>query len=317
MTGSDNANISSAQKLAREGRLADARALLEEAAMNGDGASGMLIGTLLLTGQPYGRDLGAARRWFKAAAEAGNEEGVHAWIAFQANGTGGTRDWHGALDWLREHSPTQLQLIEAMALDADGESVQEIVREAAPELPEAAHFPNFLSGDECAFLIEGAQGAMQPSMVIDPRTGSFVADPIRRSDVAPFPLVSESPFIHAINRRIARATRTNVSQGEPLQVLRYADGQEYRQHLDAIPNAENQREFTFLIYLNEGYAGGETVFPNAGLTVRGKAGDAFLFRNTVDGDPDPVTAHIGKPVTEGVKYLASRWIRARPLDLSL
>jgi prolyl 4-hydroxylase len=42
-------------------------------------------------------------------------------------------------------------------------------------------------------------------------------------------------------------------------------------------------------------------------------GDALLFRNAdADGRPDPLALHSGLPVTRGVKYLASRWIRAEP-----
>jgi hypothetical protein len=55
------------------------------------------------------------------------------------------------------------------------------------------------------------------SQVVDNLTGQFVADPIRKSDVAPFPLAAERPLLHAINRRAARASGTDVSHGEPLR----------------------------------------------------------------------------------------------------
>jgi prolyl 4-hydroxylase len=99
--------------------------------------------------------------------------------------------------------------------------------------------------------------------------------------------------------------------------LRYCVGQEYRQHHDAIPNADNQRSLTLLIYLNEDFEGGETIFPKVGLRFRGRLGEALLFRNVASGQPDPLAVHIGMPVTAGIKYLASRWIRERPLKLTL
>ncbi len=106
-----------------------------------------------------------------------------------------------------------------------------------------------------------------------------------------------------------------MKQGEPLQVLRYAPGQEYRPHFDAIDRADNQRVLTFLVYLNDGYEGGETRFLHSGLTVKGKKGDGLLFRNAgQDGRPDPNSQHAGLPVTSGEKFLASRWIRQRALD---
>ena len=44
--------------------------------------------------------------------------------------------------------------------------------------------------------------------------------------------------------------------------------------------------------------------------MKGRTGDALIFRNILaNGDPDPASRHAGLPVLEGVKYLASRWIR--------
>jgi prolyl 4-hydroxylase len=38
----------------------------------------------------------------------------------------------------------------------------------------------------------------------------------------------------------------------------------------------------------------------------------LVFRNSTSGDVrDPLAEHAGLPVTSGIKYLATRWIRAR------
>jgi prolyl 4-hydroxylase len=67
-----------------------------------------------------------------------------------------------------------------------------------------------------------------------------------------------------------------------------------------------------LVYLSDDYEGGETRFERTGLAYRGRAGDALLFRNAdAGGRPDPMSLHYGRPVARGVKYLASRWIRAK------
>jgi prolyl 4-hydroxylase len=81
--------------------------------------------------------------------------------------------------------------------------------------------------------------------------------------------------------------------------------------MDALPAEPNQRILTALVYLSDGYRGGETSFPNARLSYRGRVGDALIFRNVrSDGSADPLTLHAGLPVTNGTKYIASRWIRA-------
>ena len=79
---------------------------------------------------------------------------------------------------------------------------------------------------------------------------------------------------------------------------------------------EGANVVTFLVYLDEGYEGGETAFPALGLKVKGRAGDGLLFRNaSPEGAPDQRSIHAGLPVTCGVKHVASRWIRAQPLIL--
>jgi prolyl 4-hydroxylase len=82
--------------------------------------------------------------------------------------------------------------------------------------------------------------------------------------------------------------------------------------MDWLPGDPNPRIMTVLVWLNEGYGGGETEFVNAGLKAKGRKGDALLFRNGLpDGRVDPASEHAGLPVTSGTKLLASRWIRER------
>ena len=139
---------------------------------------------------------------------------------------------------------------------------------------------------------------------------------MRVCDSVGFTWPLENPAVHALNRRIAAASGTAVGQGEPLQVLRYRPGGEYRPHFDAIPGFANQRVMTMLVWLNEDYEGGETHFPTPGLKLKGRTGDAILFRNTgADGRRDPAAGHAGLPVTAGEKLIASRWIRQRPFEM--
>lgn len=87
-------------------------------------------------------------------------------------------------------------------------------------------------------------------------------------------------------------------------------------HFDAIPGFANQRVLTMLVWLNDGYEGGETFFATPGLSLRAAKGDAILFRNAgADGRRDPDSTHAGRPVTAGEKLIASRWIRERRFEL--
>ena len=75
---------------------------------------------------------------------------------------------------------------------------------------------------------------------------------------------------------------------------------------------------TFLVRLNDDYEGGETFFPTPGLKLKGRTGDAILFRNAgADGRRDSAAGHAGLPVARGEKLIASRWIRAGPFEMPL
>lgn len=292
--------------------------LLGEAARAGDAGALEMLAGLALTGQLVNRDLPLARDLYARAAQAGSASAAATFRAFVANGTGGPADWTAATRLLGAAAATdaeasrELDVIGNMQLGENGEPQGPFPSEQLSASPDVRLFHGLFTTDECDFLMERAAPSLQPSLVVDPQTGAQVPNPVRTSHAAGFPLVAESPAIHALCRRLAEASSTHVKQGEPLQVLRYSPGQEYRPHFDAIDQADNQRVLTFLVYLNEDYEGGETEFIATGLKVKGKKGDGLLFRNAdATGSPDLNAQHAGLPVTAGEKYLASRWIRER------
>ena len=313
-----------AQALLERGDVQQAAALLKAAERAGDPLAARELALWLLTGQFVRRDLAGSRALFERAASLGDRYSAGVFRAFIAGGVGGPSDWRRAMALLHEaalsdrQAASQLELIESMRLGANGESSTAFSSHALSEALEVRLFPALFSPAECAFLVEMAGPSLRPSVVVDPDSGAQVPNPIRTSKAAAFPFVDENPAIHALNRRLAAASNTDVRCGEPLQVLCYAPGERYREHSDALPAvaASQQRVLTFLVYLNEEYEGGETDFPALGLRVRGRLGDGLLFRNaSAAGAPDPLARHAGLPVTSGVKYLASRWIRAAPLVL--
>ena len=192
-------------------------------------------------------------------------------------------DWEEGLRLLRDlarSSPRcrrELEIVEAMAPGPP--PAGEVVSEA----PHIVLFRKLFTEAECRYLIEAATPMLAPSVVVDAATGRQRPDPVRISDGIGFTLPLENPAVHALNRRIAAASGTDVAQGEPLQVLRYRPGGEYKPHFDAIPGFANQRILTMIVWLNEGYEGGETMFAKTGAKFKGKTGDALLFRNALRG----------------------------------
>ena len=314
--------VTQAGLLVQRNDVRGAAALLQQAERSGDALAARELALWLLTGQIVRRDLAASRAMFERAAALGDSYSSTVARAFIAGGVGGPADWLRAMSMLRDAASSdrdasdQLHLIEGMALDDNGEPSHELLAETLSEAPEIRHFPALFSAAECAYLIDVATPNLQPSVVVDPRTGRQVANPVRTSSATGFPFTDENPAIHALNRRLAAASGTDVRAAEPLQILHYAPGQQYHEHSDALPGvaASQQRVLTFLVYLNEDFDGGETSFPQLGIKVRGRTGDGLLFRNAqADGTPDPRSIHAGLPVTRGAKHLASRWIRAAPL----
>ena len=296
--------------------------VLQQGERSGDAFAARELALWLLAGQIVRRDLAASRAMFERAAALGDSYSSGVARAFIAAGVGGPADWPRAMGLLREAASSdedaadQLRIIDAMELGDNGEPLHELTSETLSNAPDIRRFPALFSAAECAYLIEIAKPILRPSVVVDPRTGQQAPNPVRTSSAAGFPFVDENPAIHALNRRLAAASGTEVRAGEPLQILHYAPGQQYHEHSDALPGVtpSQQRVLTFLVYINQDFEGGETSFPQLGIKVRGTTGDGLLFRNaSADGRPDPRAIHAGLPVTRGVKHLASRWIRAAPL----
>lgn len=307
--------------LLASGRPAEAVAALEAAGRRGDGRAWFRVAILRLTGAQVPRDLPAARAALAAARDGGDPDAALMEVALTANGTGAPRDWRGAVALLEAAARADriaadhLAMLRAMDLDADG------LPRRLPELRSLSTAPRiglahgFLTPAEGRHIVQAAAELLEPSTVVDPRTGRQVPHPVRTSKSAAIGPTRETLPIQAILRRIALLSGTDVDQGEPLTLLAYAPGEQYRPHHDALPGAANQRIATVLLYLNQGYQGGETRFVKRGLTVAGRGGDALVFGNTLaDGRPDPDAEHAGLPVIEGQKLLATRWIRAAPID---
>lgn len=313
--------IEQADRLIAAGRPSDAIPIVRTAAAAGDVDALYRLAAWHLVGDMLPRDLPAARVHLRRAVAIGHVDAALMEVALTANGSGGPADWPGALRLLETAAANDpiaaehLRLVRAMAIDADGRPLGVPAARSLSASPEVLLFPALFTRDECLHVARTADGLMEPARVVDPQTGRVIPHPVRLSDNAVIGPAQEDLVVRALNARIAAASGTTIAQGEPLTVLRYGPGQQYRPHHDAIPGAANQRGWTMLVYLNEGYGGGETRFTANGLGVRGKTGDGLLFRNTdAAGQPDPRAAHAGMPVTAGHKWLCTRWIRLAAYD---
>jgi len=309
--------LAQAFALSEAGRDAEALLIVNQLAGQGDPDALFTLGDVHWRGTVVPRNLARALELFRQAAEAGNEMAKRAYTNLLANGFAGRRDWPGALKRLAAEArgdrrrAQMLALIRRMDLTPEGDPRSLPQRRTLSESPQVGLFPRLLSTGECDHLVAVAESDFAPSMVHGIDSPDYL-DPVRTSDGAAIHALIEDPAIHALNRRLAAAAGVTVEQAEPLLILRYRPGDQYRNHFDFLPGAENQRLVTALVYLNEGYDGGETAFVKTDLKVKGRKGDAIIFVNiTADRRADPMAEHAGRPVTRGVKLLASLWMRER------
>ncbi|CAA6656024.1 unnamed protein product [Spirodela intermedia] len=188
--------------------------------------------------------------------------------------------------------------------------------------PRAFVYHNFLSAEECEYLIEMAKPRMIKSTVVDSKTGKSMDSRVRTSSGMFFSR-GQDKVIRAIEKRIADFTFIPVEHGEGLQVLHYEVGQKYEPHFDYFQDEFNtknggQRMATLLMYLSDVEEGGETIFPtvkvNSSTLPHYKElseceGDALLFWSMrPDASLDPASLHGACPVIKGNKWSCTKWM---------
>lgn len=83
---------------------------------------------------------------------------------------------------------------------------------------------------------------------------------------------------------------------ELFRIYKYSKGQRFKMHRDG-SYQRNEQEcsfFSFLIYLNEDFEGGETYFEK-GINVKPKTGSVLVFKHPL--------RHEGKSLISGIKYV--------------
>jgi prolyl 4-hydroxylase len=313
--------VQQANALAAQGREAEAIALVDRGIAEANPFALFMLGDWRLRGVMGPRDNAEARELFRRAAEAGLPTAKLFYTNFLAGGFGGEADWPAAMARLEAEAQSDprrkaaLHLIHRMDLDEAGGPAVLPAAQQLCDSPDVRFFPALFSAEECSYLASLAEPEFKPSTVTPKLGAREYLDAARNSYGSTLHWFVADPAVLALKARLAAASGTRVEQGEHVHILRYGVGQEFRPHFDWSDGIENQRIKTALVYLNEGYEGGETYFPEAKLKVGARTGDAIIFRNASDeGEPDARAMHAGLPVRSGVKLIASYWIRRFPFE---
>ena len=167
-----------------------------------------------------------------------------------------------------------------------------------------------------------AQSGLQRARVYDASSQQETVSETRTNRSMTFTLMMSDVATLLVQAHIGATIKTPVREMEAIMVLHYARGEEITPHYDFIhPDSRDfhqqigqmgQRRITFIIYLNDDYSGGETTFPEQGLSNRGHTGDAIYFVNIdAEGQPDLRTLHTGSPPASGEKWIMTQFVRER------
>jgi prolyl 4-hydroxylase len=174
---------------------------------------------------------------------------------------------------------------------------------------------NFISNDECDKLIQMANNRFVTSTVYTTNTGTV--DTSARSSSCYYFKRDENELIKSIEDKVASSLNINLNQIEPLQIVKYEKGQQYKYHHDYFGNETdqklNQRVYSILVYLNDldEVDGGSTHFPLYKIRTYPYKGRAIGWNNlNPDGKENSLTLHAGEPIlSDKVKYVLTIWTR--------
>jgi predicted 2-oxoglutarate/Fe(II)-dependent dioxygenase YbiX len=149
--------------------------------------------------------------------------------------------------------------------------------------------PEWLGADECARLIELAQRERHHADFSSPQCGWSVALPVAYE---------------------AREHVLGLIHPHTLETLRLhcmGPGQYHGVHRDSeqlvegrwVPNHTPHRVIGAIVYLSEGFAGGQLIFDDLGMVVTAKLGLAVTFGARV--------THQTTPVESGLRYALTAW----------
>lgn len=271
------------------------------AAEAGDPLSMYALGMRLAQGRGTPADIGAAAHWLSAAAK------MRVYLAESrlrnlrtgTHTSGGSRSVH-AYD-VEGFPPFSLGTLPALEPLRSVSFMSEYAHALDPYL--------------CDHLINVAAPSLLPSGVVHPETGRGMRSEARTSYSMSFVPNMYDAVVAESLRRVAAIAGLPAQHAEPVGVLRYGIGQEYRPHFDFYEDPQHtaQRVTTVFIYLNDVPEGGGTEFPRLGVTVAPERGKAVKFLNCdALGKPNPETLHAGLPVVHGEKWLVTLWFWDQP-----
>ncbi|KFF22522.1 prolyl hydroxylase family protein [Chryseobacterium sp. JM1] len=165
--------------------------------------------------------------------------------------------------------------------------------------PQIFLIEDFLTSNACDEYIAMAQEKVFEEAKINMNGRQMMSKGIRNNDRL---MVFDNNLAEDLFRKAAKFLPQEHENyklqnfNEMLRVYKYSPGQRFKMHRDGsyIRNEHEKSFYTFMIYLNDDFEGGETEFENL-FTVAPKKGSALVFYHPV--------RHEGKTLISGNKYV--------------
>lgn len=179
---------------------------------------------------------------------------------------------------------------------------------------------NLFTLEECKSLIELCSSDTRPISASNPYSskGKFFFTPENNLKGNVFDVRDKK--INWVINRLCTHLKINLENLEHPRFQEYSIGGTYRNHYDFILldykytnyhlSRGGQRIKSFVIYLNDDYEGGETIFPKQNIIIKPEAGKVIEWTNinpNIDTRSQESynwsTLHGSLPVTKGIKYV--------------
>ncbi len=178
------------------------------------------------------------------------------------------------------------------------------------EMPLVWTVPDLLTPEECSTLITRIEAVGCAPAPITTARGFVMRPDIRNNTRA---TIDDHDLAKTLFERVRRHVPEVMCGGmraiganERFRCYRYEPGQRFAPHFDGAFIRDNDDEslLTLMVYLNEGFTGGETRFLDWDRAVVPRTGMALLFQHRL--------LHEGAAVVAGVKYVLRSDVMYRP-----
>jgi prolyl 4-hydroxylase len=157
---------------------------------------------------------------------------------------------------------------------------------------------NFLSPSQCSDYIKFSEQIVYEEALVETEKGFKCVEGTRNNDrilytnleLAEQLFATARPFIPT---EIGKSKAVGLN--ELFRFYRYTSGQKFKSHQDQsfIRNEHEASYYTFMLYLNDDFEGGATIFENC--AIEPKQGSLLIFLHQL--------THEGSEITKGIKYV--------------